>query len=282
MRLPFWAQARLDMSGSIETAFVDRVGELVPLSRVERQALEALAQSTFCSLAPGEALAQEATPVTCWWIVRTGWAYCHRGSSATQGQVLGFLIPGDVVGLNLAALAQERRLRGLDVPLPLPFSITALTPLEAIMVSEDAFGAFAAQHLRTTRALLAQLSLAAELDRYRRAKTLPTRASLPRLADQVVTIADRLAKVGIPADNQFEFPVSQSLFANFLGMTSVHVSRLLAQLRRDGVMTVTRGRVATITIHDPLRLRAIAAGCAEAGNAAPPPAAANRPRAGVC
>ncbi len=61
----------------------------------------------------------------------------------------------------------------------------------------------------------------------------------------------RARNVGLIDQNQFEMPLSQALLADSLGMTAVHLNRVLKKLRLDGAMTIKRG---SLTINDPVAL----------------------------
>jgi len=50
-------------------------------------------------------------------------------------------------------------------------------------------------------------------------------------------------------------PLSQSMLADSLGMTAVHLNRVLKKLRLAGAMTISRG---SLTITDPVQLIQIA------------------------
>jgi CRP-like cAMP-binding protein len=46
----------------------------------------------------------------------------------------------------------------------------------------------------------------------------------------------RLQLVGLARDGQFEFPMTQADLADTLGLTPVHINRVMKALRRDGVL----------------------------------------------
>jgi CRP-like cAMP-binding protein len=50
-------------------------------------------------------------------------------------------------------------------------------------------------------------------------------------------------------------PLSQYVLADALGLTAIHINRVLRQLREEGLLTVRKGRV---QIHDLNRLRKVA------------------------
>jgi DNA-binding transcriptional regulator LsrR (DeoR family) len=53
----------------------------------------------------------------------------------------------------------------------------------------------------------------------------------------------RLELVGLAADGSYDLPVTQSELADTLGFTGVHANRTLQELRAQGCVEFTRGRV---------------------------------------
>ena len=56
-------------------------------------------------------------------------------------------------------------------------------------------------------------------------------------------------------DEEFSLPLSQLVLADALGMTAVHINRVLKDLRLAGAMALKRG---SVTILDPVKLVQIA------------------------
>jgi hypothetical protein len=61
----------------------------------------------------------------------------------------------------------------------------------------------------------------------------------------LVDLRGRLAVSGLIAPDAltFEMPMTQSQLADHLGLTAVHVNRVLKAFRRDGVVTIRDGMV---------------------------------------
>lgn len=64
----------------------------------------------------------------------------------------------------------------------------------------------------------------------------------------------RLRAVGLVEDNRYELPVTQQDLAETLGLSSVHVNRVLQRLRADGLIALKGG---SLLIPDVGRLRAL-------------------------
>jgi CRP-like cAMP-binding protein len=67
-----------------------------------------------------------------------------------------------------------------------------------------------------------------------------------RLAHTVVELRRRLAVTGRAAGDTFEMPLTQEQISEALGITPVHANRIIRQLRDDGVVDISRGRVSVL------------------------------------
>lgn len=65
----------------------------------------------------------------------------------------------------------------------------------------------------------------------------------------------RARNIGLTEGDRFQLPLTQAALGDALGLTSVHVNRVLRKLRLDGAMTLTGG---TLEISDILVLAAVA------------------------
>ncbi len=68
-----------------------------------------------------------------------------------------------------------------------------------------------------------------------------------RMAHFLLELGSRLALVGIGSKEGFDCPLTQYHLADTLGLSAVHVNRVLRQLRESGLVTFRDGRV---TFHD--------------------------------
>ena len=89
------------------------------------------------------------------------------------------------------------------------------------------------------------------------------RSGLGHIAHLVCELFLRLQVVGQTRDLTFELPLKQTALADALGLSTVHVSRLISELRGEGVITWSSGRIeildwrrlAEIAEFDPTYLR---------------------------
>jgi CRP-like cAMP-binding protein len=84
---------------------------------------------------------------------------------------------------------------------------------------------------------------------------LGRRSAEAHLAHLICEMFVRLEIVGLTSEWSFEFPVTQSMLADAVGLSVVHVNRTLMDLRRSGMVTWERQ---TVTIKDWQRLNRLA------------------------
>jgi CRP-like cAMP-binding protein len=74
------------------------------------------------------------------------------------------------------------------------------------------------------------------------------RLSAPqRAAHLICELYTRLKALGLAAGNRFEFPVAQAALADAVGISTVHVNRVLQDMRQRGLIAWSGG---TLEIHD--------------------------------
>ena len=76
-----------------------------------------------------------------------------------------------------------------------------------------------------------------------------------RLANVIVELRERLRAIGKVTGNSFDMPLTQEQIGEALGITGVHANRVIKQMRQDGILELSRGRV---TVFDEFRLMELA------------------------
>jgi CRP-like cAMP-binding protein len=64
-----------------------------------------------------------------------------------------------------------------------------------------------------------------------------------RTAHFLLELGARLKLVGLATNAGYDCPLSQYMLADALGLTAVHINRVLRELREDGLLTFQKGRV---------------------------------------
>jgi CRP-like cAMP-binding protein len=164
------------------------------------------------------------------YVLSSGWACSYKLLEDGQRQIVDFQIPGDFLGLR---------------SLLMHVSDHSVEPINDIEVTEvlrnDLLGVFT-QTPRLATAIL----LAASRDEAMVVEHLVNigrRSAAERTANFLLELGARLALVGMGSKAGFECPLSQYLMADALGLSAVHVNRVLRQLREDGLVTFRDGFV---------------------------------------
>jgi CRP-like cAMP-binding protein len=157
-------------------------------------------------------------------IMLEGWS-CRYTSVDSGRQSTAFLLPGDIC--NLDALQDMR----------LPYGVNAMTACKVAVLRID----------EVRRAATGQAELAWALFRLacddnralvHRAACLGRRPARARLAHLICELQARSAAAGIDVGGSFMLPATQEELADLLGLTAVHVNRVLQSLRADRLVTL--------------------------------------------
>jgi len=157
-------------------------------------------------------------------IILNGFACRYKVLHAGRRQILGYLVPGDICGLRLSTLSRGGYYVGTFGP-----TETAILSLERILSCPELYP-------NLTRAL--QWSMLAEESIAREWVTnVGQRTAYERVAHLICEMFVRLQLVGLTHDNQCTLPLTQRDLGDALSLSSVHVNRVLRQLRLDGLAT---------------------------------------------
>jgi len=158
-----------------------------------------------------------------------GWAARVRLLPDGRRQFLSFLLPGDVVG----HCAQPR-----------PVAVATIVALTDVLVCA-APPAAPGSVLDTVYAVSDALDHAYVLAQVTRLGRLNAQE---RIGDLLLELHERLTLNGMARGTSFDLPLTQETLADALGLTSVHVNRMVQQARRENDLQWKGGRV---TLLDP-------------------------------
>lgn len=72
------------------------------------------------------------------------------------------------------------------------------------------------------------------------------RSAAPRIASFILRLKRRLVRRGLATESTMPFPLRQSHIADALGLTTVHVNRMLSAFRAEGILTIDQGQLAIL------------------------------------
>jgi CRP-like cAMP-binding protein len=211
------------------------------LTDAELEVLET-APFTVRTFDAGEEIVREDTVCDFSCLILEGWAARSKHMRDGRQQITAFHILGDFVDLHSFLLK------------PMDHTIEALTPCRMALVPHSALREITERHPHLTRMLWLSTLIDAAMHR----EWLVAIGRLPaagHLAHLLCELYLRLEAVGEAGDFSFQFPVTQVLLADALGLSTVHVNRVVQELRRENLVT-WRGQ--QVTFNDFERLKAFA------------------------
>lgn len=206
------------------------VTRLSALAQLDADAIHALERSIGSSVTdrPRSELLTEGRAISAALLIVDGWAARVRILSDGRRQFLSFLLPGDLVGMC-------RHERALAVS-----TVVAITPVRTCRAPDGdhhpALGkAYAISEALEEAYLLAQITRLGRLN------------ALERLADVMLELRERLSLAGQVRGGTFDMPLTQEMLADVLGLTPVHINRMVQQARRQDWL---EWRAKRVTIKD--------------------------------
>jgi CRP-like cAMP-binding protein len=240
-----WAAGGLLMQSNyaprIDRPLAKKLSAFAPLNDEEQAYLVDL-QARFVLVKRGQELLREGEDGQKVYIIQSGWACSYKDLPDGRRQVISFPLPGDCVGLHSALLrASDHSFRALTDAIV--SSIEVATIME--LIDEQ-------PRLRTALLWSVARDEAMVVEHL---VNVGRRNALERAAHFFMELAERLTLVGLATETQFECPLNQYVLADALGLSPIHVNRVLRQLREQNLLTIKAGKV---IINDLPGLRSLA------------------------
>lgn len=164
------------------------------------------------------------------YVLISGWAASYKVLPDGTRQIVDFQLPGDLIGLRSVLFRTSDH------------NVEPVTPILAceLVRSEILSDVSRSPHLATA-VLWAALRDEAQVVEH--LIDLGRRSAGVRMAHFLLELGSRLQLVGMATRAGYECPLSQYHLADALGLSSVHVNRVLRDLREAGLVTFQRGRV---------------------------------------
>src|SRR5258708_7441056 len=172
----------------------------------------------------------------------SGWAFRFKTLPSGRRQILNFLLPGDLVGLQAAMFEAAQH------------GIEALTDVELCLLPRhkvwELFGQMPELAFDVT-----WLGAREESHVDENLLSAGQRSAAERIAALIVLLYKRADALSLVTDQTFSFPLSQQHIADALGLSLVHTNKTLARLRRMGMYTQANG---SLTLTNPHVLERVA------------------------
>jgi CRP-like cAMP-binding protein len=223
-----WMSTRAEPESIPENA-IARLGTLAPLTREGVSLLQDAARSPR-RIAARHLIVEEGQPVAQRLIILSGWACRVRILNDGRRQILGFMLPGDLLG---------------NCRQKMPVAVTTVMALTNMVVC-----AAPCQNAQGDETGLEEaFAISSALEEhylFRSITRLGRLSALERLADWILEIHERLARCDGVVHSKLRVPLTQEVIADALGLTPVHVNRTLQALRRDEMLQMRGGLITLI------------------------------------
>lgn len=161
-------------------------------------------------------------------VVLKGWAFRYKILPGGSRQIISFLMPGDFCDMHVAVLSE------------MDHSIATLTEATIVTIPRDQIEALVEVRPNLVKAfwwtqLVDEGVLRATI------VSMGRRTSLERVAHLLCELCFRMRNIGIVTNEHCEMPFSQIVLADAVGLTPVHVNRVVGKLKRAGALEVLGG-----------------------------------------
>lgn len=194
------------------------------------------------SFASGALIEEEGNPVSGIIGIVAGWACRLRILADGRRQILGFVLPGDILDWSWSRRDRVR------------LSVMALSAVDALVIPKSAIGDIPERCPNLNAALLKQAwrnyAILAE-----HTVRLGRRTAVEKVAHLLLEIHHRLNAVQHCENQCFVLEATQQELADTLGLSTVHINRTLKFLRKEALIAV-HGRL--VAIRDAERLADLA------------------------
>lgn len=213
--------------------FITKLGRLAALSEAAISALDH-ATANAAAVDARRDLIREGDKPGPLLVVLDGWACRYKILPNGARQMLAFLMPGDCCDLHVDLLTE------------MDHGIQTITSCIVAKIDRPTIEAVFDQHPSVMKAMyLAQLIDEGTMRAW--ITSIGRRSSIERVAHLMCELYLRARNIGLGGDRHLVLPLSQIVLADALGMTPVHINRVLKQLRLAGAMTIVRGSLIIVS-----------------------------------
>lgn len=185
------------------------------------------------AVGPGREIIAQGERSANLFVLKSGWAYSHKLLANGRRQVLEILLPGDLLG------AREFSFNGALN------AVTTLTPAVVCPFPRARLHEFYRDHAGLT-AVLCDILIREQALLIERIADIGSRSAYQRVAHLFMELYVRLGRLDLCESNGFDLPLNQTILGEALGLSRVHVARTLKELRRQGLLDVSRRRATVL------------------------------------
>jgi CRP-like cAMP-binding protein len=218
---------------------VRKLDSIFALTEAERQALLALPMQVR-ELRTDQDLVREGDKPSQCCVLLEGFAFRYKLVGDGKRQILSFHIPGDVPDLLSLHLAT------------MDHSLGTLAPSRVGFLTHDTVRHLIRTYPRIGDALWRDTLIDAAVFREWMVG-IGRRNAYSRIAHLFCELTRRMQAIGLANGSSFRLPLTQTIVGDALGLSTVHVNRVVQQMRADGLIT-WEGKLLTVSDWDGLQL----------------------------
>jgi CRP-like cAMP-binding protein len=218
-----------------------KLNTFVKLSQAELEGLAQL-QSAPVPVEQGVELLHQGETGQIAYVMQSGWGCSFKILRDGARQIITFPIPGDLIGLRSVLLKTSDH------------AFSVITDAQVCRISIARLTAMIEEFPRLGTAIMWATSRD-EAITVEHLASIGRRTSLERTAHFFLELRDRLQLVGLASATEYDCPLSQYVIADVLGLSAIHVNRVLRQLRELKLLTFQDH---VVTVHDAAGLAELA------------------------
>ena len=217
-----------DVHPTFET-MVRRLERRSPLDEAARQALRELPHTVRKLPANAHIIRDGDRPEHCC-LLLTGFAHRYKITGEGGRQIISIHMASEFVDLQNGFLFVADH------------SVQTLTEAEIALIPQRAIEEVAFANANVARALWIDTLIDSSIFR-EWVVNVGRRDSRARVAHLLCEFSMRLEAAGLASNHRYELPMTQEQLADAVGLTPVHVNRVLKQLGEDGLISRDRRRI---------------------------------------
>jgi CRP-like cAMP-binding protein len=221
-----------------DNPLIRKMESVFTLADDERQALEALPMQVMV-IKDNQDIVRIGDRPSRSCLILSGFACTYKVTVGGKRQIVSFAIAGDVPDL------QSLHLKVLDN------SISTISTCRVGFITHQDLREICDRYPRIAAAFWRETLIDASIFR-EWVMNVGQREAYQRMAHVLCELLVRLRAVGLVEDHVCDLPITQGEFADALGVTNVHVNRVLQQMRADGLIE-TKGTQVRIPDWDRLK-----------------------------
>ena len=205
---------------------IRKLESIAVLTDEERRAVESLPFKTR-ALQPRQDIVRDGDRPSQCCVVLDGWTCRYKIVSEGRRQIFSFHVAGDIPDLQ-----------SLHVPL-MDHSLATLTPVTVALVPHDEMRDLTVRFPNIAAVLWRDTLVEAAIFR-QWMMCMGRRSAFEHIAHLFCELYLKQEAVGLAAEHRCPLPITQTDIADAMGLSNVHVNRVLKEMRGQGLVTMGR------------------------------------------